>query len=245
MNSMTLSAEQLSLPDRSSKFVFAQTGGMSDLLRDTALVVATLRAGGRVVSLNAFRKRCLQLLDQFGEGLDRREFARDERDEALHAQCALLDETALRLLSSSDQDSWAARPLQVEKFGKHDLGESVFKRLNDRMRDQTLRIDLLECYATILGLGLTGRYAIEGEVKRQALLDELASLIARSRSTKPIPFISRRSERSLSWMKRASFWIIAGFCCLVAALVWIGCHFSIEAKLTPVLAPLTSKPITP
>jgi type VI secretion system protein ImpK len=242
---MVLMTEQSTPSDQSIGLALARTGVMSDLLRDTALLVSTLRAGGHAVSFDALRTRCRQLLEQLDEALERREFARDERDEALGAQCALLDETALRHLSGIEQDNWAARPLQVEKFGKHDLGEDVFMRLNERMRAPSPAVELLECYATILGLGFTGRYAIDGEAKRQALLADLSGLLARMRPTEPAVFIAEKSGAQLGWLRRTSPWIFAAVCCLFALLVWIAWHFYIEASVASSIAPLTSKPTSP
>ncbi|MFP3675368.1 DotU family type IV/VI secretion system protein, partial [Bacillus sp. SIMBA_031] len=59
-----------------------------------------------------------------------------------------------------------AQPLQVEQFGEHDAGKHVFDRLSERMREAPPNIELLECYATVLGLGFKGRYAREGELQR-------------------------------------------------------------------------------
>lgn len=103
-------------------------------------------------------------------GLTQRGFTRDVIDDAIVAQCALLDETALRYLDDHSKAQWVTQPLQVERLKHHNAGEYVFERLQARMREASPQVDLLECYAAVLGLGFMGRYAIEGKEKRDVVI---------------------------------------------------------------------------
>jgi type VI secretion system protein ImpK len=135
------------------------TSGIRDLLRDTGLLVVQLSQGGHTNDAATLRQRCQQLMAGFSAALDLRGFASDVCEDAEYAQCGLLDEAVLHNLSAENKPIWDAQPLQVERFGKHDAGERVFERLEQRMRERSPNIELLECYATILGLGFMGRYA--------------------------------------------------------------------------------------
>jgi type VI secretion system protein ImpK len=156
--------------------------GIRDLLRDTALLVTTLSQGGDTETVSTLRARCQQLMAAFSDSLERRGVAPDVREDALYAQCGLLDEAVLRHLPAEDKPEWDARPLQVERNGRHDAGDRVFDRLAERMREVPPNVDLLECYSAILGLGFMGRYAREGDARRSALI---ASLDAQLEQLRP------------------------------------------------------------
>ena len=88
--------------------------GMRELLRDTALLVTTLSQGGNAESVTVLRERCQQLMWAFSAALEQRGVTGDVRDDALYAQCGLLDEVALRALPMDDKAQWDAQPLQVQ-----------------------------------------------------------------------------------------------------------------------------------
>lgn len=209
------------------------------LLRDTALQVSTLNQGGIAQSVPILRKRCLELVAVFAATLEQRGIAADVREDALYAQCGLLDETILRYLPLHQKYQWDAQPLQVERFGKHNAGDYVFERLTERMRETPPNIDLLECYSAVLGLGFTGRYAREGEEKRAALIVALETQIAKLR-----PAVNHRliadhgSVRPTDWLHYVSPWAIAGTGCVVAVLVYFFWSHALDVQLAHLLAPL-------
>lgn len=114
MNTIT-SSESGNMHAHASMPSASSDQGMRDLLRDTALLVTTLSTGGTCTEPPAFRTQCRQLLEQFSHALERRGFPPDIREEALIAQCGLLDETALRYLPLDARAEWEQRPLQVEQ----------------------------------------------------------------------------------------------------------------------------------
>ncbi|WP_084656628.1 DotU family type IV/VI secretion system protein [Pandoraea norimbergensis] len=101
-------------------------------------------------------------------------------------------------------------------------------------------VDLLECYAVVLGLGFVGRYALRGETARRELMTALDTRIEALRPWDEPRFVIERGERRLSdWLYRASPWAIAGFACVAAALVWGVWTAALDAQLaeiTPVTA---------
>nr|WP_112177666.1 DotU family type IV/VI secretion system protein [Paraburkholderia unamae] len=195
---------------------------MRDLLQDTALLVTTLASGGIVQNTTTFRDRCRQLVDQFSEALARRDMPEEVQREALVAQCGLLDEMALRHLSSEARTDWELHPMQVERFSIHDAGRRVIDRVETHLHESSPDVDLLECYAAILGMGFVGRYALEGEAKRAALI---AALNARLESMRPyteVPFHSEASGTLLSGnAHRLLPWIAVALACLTAVTVWV------------------------
>jgi type VI secretion system protein ImpK len=235
------SAHEAAPPTREPANATRTTPGMRDLLRDTALLVATLSTGGTADAFDTLRRRCVQLTAQFDAALAQRGHAADVRADALVAQCALLDETALRHLDMDSKSRWLAQPLQVDRFSQHDAGERVFERLEARMREASPHVDLLECYGAILGLGFRGRYAIEGEAKRQALMATLNAQLGRLRPDEPGTFITDRGRRRLAERLRSlSPWAIAGCAGVIALIVWLAWNSALDAQLAQ-LAPLAAK----
>ncbi|RQR49651.1 DotU family type IV/VI secretion system protein [Burkholderia sp. Bp9126] len=233
MNALTSSQPELALLDSVSGTGGTPREGMRDLLRDTALLVTTLGTGGAAKDADGLRNRCRQLIEHFSQALERRGYPDDVRREAVIAQCGLLDETALRSLPADMRAGWELKPLQVEQFNLHDAGESVFDRLDARMRESSPRVDLLECYSAILGMGFVGRYAREGEAKRSALIATLNAQLEKLRTLPERPFVTDRAGRRLSdWFYRLSPWAIAGLACLVAVIVWVVWAAALDVQLT-------------
>ncbi|MFM0644296.1 DotU/TssL family secretion system protein [Paraburkholderia bryophila] len=209
------------------------------LLRDTALQVSTLNQGGIAQSVPILRKRCLELVAVFAATLEQRGIAADVREDALYAQCGLLDETILRYLPLDQKHQWNAQPLQVERFGKHNAGDYVFERLTERMRETPPNIDLLECYSAVLGLGFTGRYAREGEEKRAALIVALETQIAKLRPAVHHRLIADHGSVSLTdWLRYVSPWAIASTACVISVLVYFVWSHALDVQLAHLLAPL-------
>ncbi|BBU31710.1 membrane protein [Burkholderia sp. THE68] len=242
MNVLSSTTDRTPLVERAPGVASAHASGIRDLLRDTALFVANLSAGGAAENFTVLRARCTSMLADFDASLDRRGYPEDVREDALKAQCALLDETALQWLSAEDRPQWSAQPLQVETFRLHDAGERVFERLEQRMRERSPQVDLLECYAAILGLGFVGRYAVNGENQRQTLIAELNALIDRLRPEGERALISDRPGRRFGdWFQRVSPWAIAGIGCAVALVTWLIWHAALDVQLAA-LIPKAVKP---
>ncbi|MGC3023934.1 DotU family type IV/VI secretion system protein [Burkholderia sp. DN3021] len=210
-------------------------------LRDTALLVTHLSNGGQVDSQENLRQQCVRLIAQFATALDAQGIAADIRDDAVLAQCGLIDEAALRYLPASDKGNWESRPLQVDRFGTHDAGTRIYERLEHWMREPAPNVELLECYAAVLGLGFRGRYAArsgpqpnanEGEAKRQALIAALVARIDQLRPTSRPGFVTDRSHtRLIDRLKRLSPWAIAGTACVIAMFVWFAWDRILDAEL--------------
>lgn len=206
-------------------------GGIRELLRDTALAVTSFAAGGTVKDAAAFRDRCRQLIGNFSDALTRRGYPEDVRQEAMIAQCGLLDETALREFDENARSGWELKPLQVEHFRLHDAGERVIGCIEARLGEASPNADLLECYSAILGMGFVGRFARDGEAKRAELVAALNARLQELRPAVGQPFIADRAGRRLSgWFYRLSPWAIAGLACIAAVAVWGVWNVALDAQ---------------
>ncbi|KVN90856.1 type IV secretion protein DotU [Burkholderia ubonensis] len=241
MNTIISTRAQAALLEREPGSGHATGTSIRALLRDTALLVTHLSSEGQARNVGELRQRCVQLVAQFSTALDALGIAPDVRDDAAIAQCGLIDEAALRHLPPSERAQWEPKPLQVERYGIHDAGDRVYERIEYRMREAAPNVELLECYAAILGVGFRGRYASpagamaashDGEAKRQALIAALAEQIDRLRPAPPPPFLTDRSTtRLIDRLKRLSPWAIAGIACTTATLTWVVWHQILDAQL--------------
>jgi len=223
----------------------AQRASMRALLRDTALLVSQLSNGGQVDNAANLREQCRLLVAQFATALDAQGIAADVRDDAIIAQCGLIDEAALRHLPASAKAKWESTPLQVERFGTHDAGTRIYERLDYRMREPVPNVDLLECYAAVLGLGFRGRYAArsgssagthDGEAKRQALIAALVAQIDQLRpAVRPGLVADRSNTRLLDRLRHVSPWMITGAACVIAILVWFAWDRILDAELAQLI----------
>lgn len=241
---MTIARNLKDLPLTDAQPAFERVAGVGirDLLRDTALLVSVLTQGGTTESVEQLRVRCVQLMATFSAALEQRGFTADVREDAQYAQCGLLDEAVLRCPSITDRSSWEAHPLQVERFGKLDAGDHVFDRLTERLSEASPNVDLLECYAAVLGLGFMGRYAREGEAKRATLM---ATLNARLETLRPAvgrTFIADRTGRRMAdWFYRLSPWAIAAIACIAAMLVYLIWGHALNAQLAHLVSSAPAK----
>nr|WP_246355715.1 DotU family type IV/VI secretion system protein [Paraburkholderia humisilvae] len=227
--------------DQSTGATHPSSQHMRSLLRDTALLVTQLTTSGTTRSFDDVRKESEQLIDAFSAALEHRGYPNDVREDALLAQCGLLDESALTHLPVDQRSKWDAQPLQVQRTDRHDAGERVFERLEQRMREASPNAELLEYYAAILALGFVGRYASprwkssgpgEGEAHRAALIATLNAQLDTLRSERHRPFVVDRSGwRIADWFYRLSPWAIACSAGAAAVVVWLVWNAALDAKL--------------
>ncbi len=212
------------------------TPSIRALLRDTALQVSLLAQKAAPDAIDLLRADCIKLIAAFDAALEQRQVAADVKQDAVYAQCGLLDETVLRHLPDSAKSTWDANPLQVERFQNHDAGERVFERITARMRETPPNVELLECYSTILGLGFRGRYARAGEEERTALITALDAQIA---TLRPMPeqslIIDASGNSRLDWLTRLSPGAVATIATTATLLLYLLLNQSLDLQLAPLL----------
>ncbi|MFC0401897.1 DotU family type IV/VI secretion system protein [Paraburkholderia rhizosphaerae] len=236
------------LVDRSTAATGASSPSMRGLLRDTALLVTQLATSGNTKSFDTLRNKANQRIDEFAAALERCGYPDDVREDALVAQCGLIDEMALTYLPSNDRSRWDAHPLQIQRTNRHDAGERVFERLEHRMRESSPHVDLLEYYADVLALGFVGRYAsprrkssgpgdAEGNAERAALVAALNAQLDTLRPERHRPIVVNRSSWHITnWLYRLSPWAIVCVASAAATVVWLVWSATLDAKLASLVA---------
>jgi len=149
-------------------------------LRDTALTIAALADQARPDGFDAFRTKCIGQMSRLREELAARGQPADVIDDAVYAQCALLDELALGRLQDKDRDAWEREPLQVREFRSHDAGEELVRRIERRLAEHPPVLPLLVVFHAVLGLGFQGRFARGGRDARNALMRSIDERLQRA-----------------------------------------------------------------
>jgi type VI secretion system protein ImpK len=193
-------------------------------LRDTADTVVALREY-RPQSPGGLRAQCEAQIVRLREELEQRGQPRDVIDDALYAQCALLDEAALKGLRGEARDAWEREPLQVSTFGRNDAGEELLRRIAARLREVKPVLPLLGIFAAVLALGFQGRYSVDETGARTKLISAIDDRLSRatvgrhgtSAADLSGPLVvnaSRRRRRALSPLA----WVLLA--AIGAGLVW-------------------------
>lgn len=194
-------------------------------LRDTADTVVALRAY-RPNSPKGLRERCDAQIVRLREELQQRGLPRDVIDDALYAQCALLDEAALNGLRGEARHAWEREPLQVRTFGRNDAGEELLRRIGLRLREAKPVLPLLAIFAAVLRLGFMGRFAATGDGAREKLVSEIDERLTRAagdRTDRNVPgasspIVVNRSRRRRRPLSPLAWVLIAS---IAAGLVWL------------------------
>ncbi len=149
-------------------------------LRDTALTVTMLAEAGHPLDFAVFRAKCVEHVRRLREEFSAAGQPKDVIEDAVYAQCALLDEVALGRLPGKDRDAWEHEPLQVQEFQSHDAGEALITRIERRLAEPQPVLPLLVVFHVVLGLGFQGRFALEGAAARSALVRALDERLERA-----------------------------------------------------------------
>ena len=150
-------------------------------LRDTALTVTELAdEAAPDDSFAMFRKKCLEQVTRLREEFLAAGHAPAVVEDAAYAQCALLDEYALRRLTGDERSAWEREPLQVQEFHSHNAGEELIARIERRLAEAQPVIPLLVVFHAVLGLGFQGKFALEGNAARDALVHTIDERLQRA-----------------------------------------------------------------
>ncbi|WP_414450849.1 DotU/TssL family secretion system protein [Burkholderia sp. 22PA0099] len=190
-------------------------------LRDTALMVATLDQ--EPLSFDTLRERCDALIARLRDELKRQALARDMIDDACYAQCALLDEAVLQRLTGDTRNAWEHEPLQVAHFASNDAGSELIQRIEQRLRDPQAAPLLLSIFAAILGLGFVGRFSIDGQAARTALMRAIDTRLGITAESQAVSLSADAIVVNASQTRRQRISPLIGVAVagIAAGLVWL------------------------
>ncbi|MGT2452695.1 DotU/TssL family secretion system protein [Cupriavidus basilensis] len=202
-------------------------------LRDTALTVAELTDDTKPMGFEAFRAICLEQVSRLRAELSDAGQPADVVEDAVYAQCALLDEVALGRLPDDDRVAWEREPLQVREFRSHDAGQALIARVERRLGEAKPVLPLLTVFYGTLGLGFQGRFALDGASARIALMQAIDERLDRAgwrESDGPVLVTGGKAHR---WWAHLSplAWITIS--CVGAGLVYLALDRWLAAAIVP------------
>lgn len=186
--------------------------------RDTALTVATLGRPTTPSSFDTLRQRCREQIQRLRAELKTGGQPDDVIQDAVYAQCALLDEAALSHLTARDRDAWEREPLQVVEFGTHDAGDVLIARMQQWLQQPQPVRPLLAIFFAVLTLGFRGRFALEGRDAHAAMIQALSDRLGGA--DEPSGGVVVRSTVSRRWFPRLSLPAGVLLAIAMAAIVW-------------------------
>lgn len=161
--------------------------------RDTALTVSMLADKDAPEHVEDWREHAAGLVSATREALRQAGAGEALIERASYAQCALLDEAALRRLEGAKRAAWAREPLQVRFFNSYQAGEVLLGQMRAHLAQPAAEPALGWCYAMVLALGFRGG---EDDAASQVLLGQLsASLPA------PLPLPSGEFDGGVAMLR--------------------------------------------
>ncbi|PNB72249.1 type IV secretion protein DotU [Pseudomonas sp. GW456-E7] len=148
------------------------------LLQDSYLLVVELRQGASVQDSPDLWKRCEQLVEQVQQRLKEADVNARSIELISHAQCALLDETALNCAKGDAHADWASQPLQARFFSSHQAGEFLYEDIREALRQPAPDVLVLTAFQRVLMLGFQGRYRDVNDPEREQVLAALNARVA-------------------------------------------------------------------
>jgi type VI secretion system protein ImpK len=187
--------------------------------RDTALTVVQLGRRNDSPSFESLRLRCREQIQHLRGELKMASHADDVIHDAVYAQCALLDETALRHLNSRDRDAWEREPLQVAEFGTHDAGEALIALMHKRLQQPQSSRPLLEIFFVVLALGFKGRFALERPGAHDAMIRMLRDRLDLPGENLTGVIVRSGSKRSFFARLSLPFFVLLAL--VTTVIVWV------------------------
>ncbi|MGF6092912.1 type VI secretion system protein TssL, short form [Pseudomonas sp. 18173] len=147
------------------------------LLQDSYLLVVELLHGTPVHGSKDISALCIKQIEHVLGQLENAGLSQRSIDHISHAQCALLDETVLRLAKGQDHAKWANEPLQARFFNRHQAGEFLYEDMREVLREPAPDLPVLTAFHRVLMLGFKGRYQQLDDPEREQLLAALSARV--------------------------------------------------------------------
>lgn len=214
-------------------------------LKDTAFCISLLSTGSRPENFENWYKYCQDLVVQFSDNLRKDNYTDSEVEQLSYAQCALLDEIALKNLDYPDRDEWEKRPLQVHFFQNYHAGETVCDRIETLVNENNPNPALIEGYLSILGLGFQGRYVLHHslyEQQKKRLSNQFAQLLQekKTRFAEPYPqehpqgkilWLDKQNKHSVSWNQYLSAPVICLLIVIITLLLYFILNYYLDVQI--------------
>ncbi|CAJ0704805.1 hypothetical protein R11007_04424 [Ralstonia holmesii] len=204
--------------------------GLPLALRNTALTVTSLANGAQPETFKTFAAQCDQQIGLLRTELAAASCTPDVINDAVYAQCALLDEIALKYLSGGDRDTWEREPLQVRYFNSHDAGDELIRRIERRLAEPQPVLPLLAIFSAVLGLGFEGNFVLRGAESRETLIRSVNGRLDGKAGRETTGAVLVRPGTSRRFTGLPPFgWIVLA--CVASGLVYVGAQHWLTASI--------------
>lgn len=205
-----------------AKKQFTTAVNIDSLLQDSYLLVVELRQGGEVQNNLELPKLCAQQVEYVRQQLESAGLSKRNIDYISHAQCALLDETALTFAKGGAHEKWAREPLQAKFFNRHQAGEFLYEDMRELLREPAPDLSVLTVFHRVLMLGFQGRYHEANNPERAQVVTALNAHVAPLKLSHSLPTQPNQGSRMGSgrWIQQPSIHVLAVGGLLVGA--WLG-----------------------
>jgi type VI secretion system protein ImpK len=147
------------------------------LLQDSYLLVVELCQGASAHDGQTLKDHCVKQVEHVRQMLEHAGLSPRSIDHISHAQCALLDETVLRV-DKQARDAWTKEPLQAKFFSRHQAGEFLYEDMREVLREPAPDPLVLTAFHRVLMLGFQGRYRDADDPEREQLLSAFHAQVA-------------------------------------------------------------------
>jgi len=190
---------------------------------DIALMVSELTVKPIVSDVGVLQRRCLEILDKFDAALEAEHLPLGERQQAVYAAAALLDEVALKGFGEKDAEIWINSPLQVIRFSNYQAGEKIFQQIDTELSRAEPSQWLLSTWQVVLALGYKGKYiGHQGEITLDDLQNKFSGLVGSSLEKKLLSIADSTLKQKLiiDWLSYSPL-LFAIVACAAAGVVYM------------------------
>ncbi|WP_408600803.1 type VI secretion system protein TssL, short form [Pseudomonas sp. PLMAX] len=201
------------------------------LLQDSYLLVVELCKGASAHDGMALKDLCVKQVEHVRQMLEHAGLSPRSIDHISHAQCALLDETVLRV-DKQARDAWTKEPLQAKFFSRHQAGEFLYEDMREVLREPAPDPLVLTAFHRVLMLGFQGRYRDADDPEREQLLCALHAQVV------PLA-LSQTLATKLTFGQGLRIWLwprspLAHG--LLVGLLFVGCWWGLDQLLANLLS---------
>lgn len=205
---------------------------LSALLRDTVLHVTLLSQHAEVPSLDIWRMRCISLVERLRQTMCEGDYDAAMIAEVSYAQCALLDDAALRYLPDSQRYEWRRDSLENYFFSRSNGIKTIYERVDSLLRQSQPSSELMVLYNMMLSLGFD-QHSVN-MAKRQQLVCALSQYFAvRKHQLCDEPIRPRQVVVPVRQIMLLSCGAL--FSVVLSATLWMTLEYHLNQKLQAVL----------
>ncbi|GLK89285.1 type VI secretion system protein TssL, short form [Pseudomonas turukhanskensis] len=205
-------------------------------LQASYLVVVQLRHGVSARESTTLKSECANQVAQVRQALKDAGISPRNIDFISYAQCALLDDSVLRLSTGLAHCQWAEESLQARFFQQHEGGERLYENIAEVLSEPNPEPLVLTVFQRVLMLGFLGRYRYENDPQREQLLQALNARVepldislARAGAV-----VADHSTRGAPWLHSPLIHLFSA--AVVLATLWFGFDHLLDTAIDAVLA---------